>query len=71
MNSSRFSHINALRIFDLAIKYVQAGFIICANLVETTFPMLHTKFGGHWPFVPENKIFKGVFIIYGCGGIDL
>ena len=20
--------------------------------------MLHTKFQGHWPFVPENKIFK-------------
>ena len=64
MNSSRFSHINALRIkFDLAIKYVQAGVIICANLVETTFPLLHTKFQGHWPFVPENKIFKG-FLSY-------
>ena len=21
--------------------------------------MLHTKSQGHWPFVPENKIFKG------------
>ena len=25
----------------------------------TTSPMLHTKSQGHWPFVPENKIFKG------------
>ena len=31
----------------------------CANLIETTSPMLHTKSQGHWPFVPENKIFKG------------
>ena len=22
-------------------------------------PMLHTKFQGHWPFVPENKILNG------------
>ena len=22
--------------------------------------MLHTESQGHWPFVPENKIFKGV-----------
>ena len=27
--------------------------------LETTSPMLHTKSQGHWPFVPENKIFKG------------
>ena len=37
----------------------QARFISCANLVETTSPMLHTKSQGHWPFVPDNKIFKG------------
>ena len=24
--------------------------------------MLHTKSKGHWPFVPENKIFKGFFL---------
>ena len=44
-------------------KVGQARFIICANLVETTSPMLHTKSKGHWPFVPENKIFKG-FLTY-------
>ena len=37
----------------------QARFIIRANLVETTSPMLHTKSQGYGPFVPENKIFKG------------
>ena len=43
-------------------KVVQgpARFIICANLVETTSPMLHTKSQGHLSFVPEKKkIFKG------------
>ena len=25
--------------------------------------MLHTKSQGHWPFVPENKIFQG-FLTY-------
>ena len=55
-----FPHINALRIkFDLSIINGQARFIICANLVETTSPMLHTKSQDHWPFGPENKIFKG------------
>ena len=44
-------------------KVGQAGFIICANLVQTTSPMRHTKSQGHWPFVPENKIFKG-FLTY-------
>ena len=38
----------------------QASFIICANLVGHTSPMLHTKSWGIWPFVAENKIFKGV-----------
>ena len=49
----------------------QARFIICENLIETTSPMLHTKSQGHLPFVPENKIFKGFFAIYGCDGLDL
>ena len=38
----------------------QASFIICANLVGHTSPMLHTKSQGNWPLVPENKMFKGV-----------
>ena len=37
----------------------QARFIICANLVETTAPMLHTKYQGLGLLVPENKVFKG------------
>ena len=37
----------------------QARFIICANLVETTSQIIHTKSQGHGPFVAENKIFKG------------
>ena len=28
----------------------QPRFIICANLVGPTSPMLHTKSEGHWPF---------------------
>ena len=30
--------------------------------------MLHTKFRGICPPVPEKKIFEGVFTIYGRGG---
>ena len=30
--------------------------------------MLHTKFRGIGPPVPEKKIFKGFFTIYGRGG---
>ena len=30
--------------------------------------MLHTRSQGHWPLVPENKLFKGFFFtLYGHG----
>ena len=52
-------------------KVGQAKFIICANLVETTSPMLHTKSQCHWPFVPENKIFKGFLTYMGVVALTL
>ena len=33
--------------------------------------MLHTKSQGHWPFVPENKIFKGFFTYMGAVALTL
>ena len=33
--------------------------------------MLHTKSQGHWPFVPENKIFKGFLIYMGAVALTL
>ena len=66
MNISRFSNINALGIeFGLAIKKDQGQprFIICANLVGPTSPMLYTKSQGHWPFGRYLK----VFTLYGHG----
>ena len=32
--------------------------------------MLHTKSQGHWPFVPENKIFK-VFFLTNMGAVAM
>ena len=60
MNISRLSHINALGTkFDLEVGQGQSSFMICANLVGPTSPMLHTKSQGHWPFDSTEKIFKG------------
>ena len=51
MNISRFSQINVLGIkFGLEVGQGQPRFIICANLVGPTSPMLHIKSHGHWPF---------------------
>ena len=55
LNSYMYRNINALGIkFVLAINYKvgqgQPRFIICANLVGPTSPMLQTKSQGHWPF---------------------
>ena len=33
--------------------------------------MLHTKSQGHWPFVPENKIFKGFLTYMGVVALTL
>ena len=33
--------------------------------------MLHTKSQGHWPFVPENKIFKGFLTYMGALALTL
>ena len=33
--------------------------------------MLHTKSQGHWPFVPENKIFKGFLTYMGAVALTL
>ena len=50
MNFQDFSHINALGIkFDLEVGQGQPRFIICANLIGPTSPILHTKSQGHWP----------------------
>ena len=35
--------------FCLEVGQCQPIFIICANLVGTTSPMLHIKSQGHWP----------------------
>ena len=45
--------------------------MICASLVETTSPMLHTKSQGHWPFVPGNKIFKAFLTYMGVVALTL
>ena len=63
MNISRFFPYKCIRNQILPCHKVgqgQARFIICANLVEPTYPMLYTKSQGHWPFVQENTTFKGV-----------
>ena len=68
MNISRFSYINALGIkFDLEVGQGQPRFIIYANLVGPTSPMLHTKAIGL--LVPEKKIFKGVLPYMGMKAI--
>ena len=68
MNITRFSHINALGIkFDLEVGQGQLRFIICANLVGPTSPMLHTKSLGHWSFGSREDI-ERLFTIYGRGG---
>ena len=46
----------------------QPRFIICANLVGPTSPMLHFKSQGHWPFGSREKKYLRVFTIYGHGG---
>ena len=33
--------------------------------------MLHTKSQGHWPFVPENKIFQGLLTYMGAVALTL
>ena len=33
--------------------------------------MLRTKSQGHWPFVPENKIFKGLLTYMGAVALTL
>ena len=48
-----FSNIDALGIkFGLAVKKYQGQpcFIICANLVRPTSPMLYTKSQDYWPY---------------------
>ena len=45
----------------------QPRVIIYTNLEVLEYPMLHTKFQGHWPFGSGEGFFK-VFTIYGHGG---
>ena len=45
----------------------QPRVIICTNLVVLEYPMLHTKFQGHWPFGSGDFFYK-VFTTYGHGG---
>ena len=47
----------------------QPRFVICANLVRLTPPMLHTKSQGHWTFVQEKKIFKEFLPYMGMAAI--
>ena len=68
MNNSRFFSYKCIRNPILPWrKEGQPRFIICANLVGPTSPMLHTKFQGHWPFGSSEDILR-VFTIYGHGG---
>ena len=48
-------------------KVGQPRLIICANLVEPTSPMLHTKSQGHWPFDSREDILRGFTIYEHCG----
>ena len=68
MNNSRFFLYKCIRnpIWPWS-KVGQPRFIICANLVGPTSPMLHTKFQRHWPFGSSEDILR-VFTIYGHGG---
>ena len=53
MNISRFFQYKCIRyqIWPWRKKgQGQPRFIICANLVGLTSPMLHTKSQGHWTF---------------------
>ena len=68
MNNSRFFSYKCIRNPIWSWRKVgQPRFIICANLVGPTSPMLHTKFQGHWPFGSREDILR-VFTIYGHGG---
>ena len=65
--SHKVKHFSKVNYYDFGLNSYRKLiniFIICANLVETTSPMLHTKSQGHWPFVPENKILKGIYCIW-------
>ena len=42
----------------------QPRFIICANLVGPTSPMLYTKSAGHWPFGSREEDFWLVLLLY-------
>ena len=55
----------ALRIkLGLAIKMVK---VICANLVGSKFPMLHTKSQGYWPFGSRIEDIQSGLTLYGHG----
>ena len=61
MNTSRLSPYKCIRNKIKPCHKEGQGqprFIICANLVGPTYPMLHIKFQGHGLLVPEKKIFK-------------
>ena len=47
----------------------QPRFIICANLVGPTSPMLYTKSQGHWSLGPRVEIFKGLLPYMGIAAI--
>ena len=54
---------------NVKIGQDHSRFIICENLVRSTSPMLHTKYQGLWPLVPEKKIFKGFIPYMGMAAI--
>ena len=46
----------------------QPKVIICAIMVVLGYPMLHTKFQGHWSTGSGEEDFLKVFTLYGHGG---
>ena len=70
MNISRFFQYKCIRnqIWPCRKKdQGQPRFIICANLVGPSSPMLYTKSQSHWPFGSRVEDIKRVFTLYGHG----
>ena len=71
MNILRFSPCKCIRNQIWPCHKVGQGqprFIICANLVGPTSPILHTKSQSQWPFGSREEEIQRVFTIYGHGG---
>ena len=67
MNISRFFPYKCIRNQIWPCHKVGQGqprIIICANLVGSKSPILHTMSQGHWPYIPKKIFLKGLYHIW-------